>query len=145
MGWVRPGGVACGVRPFHVCPLSVFDTDTTKFPSACPHRCHRPQVPTSPHWSVNQPCEGETVNQAGHSQLLSPTGVVRTALSDLDREAKDTHLLVIQAKDMIGQMGGLSGSTSVTVIVTDVNDNPPRFPRSEFPWWGVRGRIIRVT
>lgn len=38
---------------------------------------------------------------------------------------------------MIGQMGGLSGSTSVTVMVTDVNDNPPRFPRSEFPWWGV--------
>lgn len=63
--------------------------------------------------------------------MLSPKGVVRTALPDLDREAKDTHLLVVQAKDMRGQMGGLSGSTSVTVIVTDVNDNPPHFPRSE--------------
>lgn len=83
--------------------------------------------------------------QAGRSHLLSPTGVVRTALPDLDREAKDTHLLVVQAKDMIGQIGGLSGSTSVTVIVTDVNDNPPRFPRSEFPWWGVGGGVIRVT
>lgn len=68
------------------------------------------------------------------SHVSSPKGVVRTALPDLDREAKDTHLLVVQAKDMIGQMGGLSGTTSVTVIVTDVNDNPPRFPRSESSW-----------
>uniref|UniRef100_A0A8C5EZ69 Cadherin-7-like n=1 Tax=Gouania willdenowi TaxID=441366 RepID=A0A8C5EZ69_GOUWI len=58
------------------------------------------------------------------------TGVVRTALPDMDREVRDRYLLVIQAKDMIGQMGGLSGTTSVTVILTDVNDNPPHFPQS---------------
>lgn len=57
---------------------------------------------------------------------------MRTAVPDLDREAQDTHLLVVQAKDMMGQVGGLSGTTSVTVVVTDVNDNPPRFLRSEF-------------
>lgn len=60
-----------------------------------------------------------------------PAGVVRTALPDMDREVRDHFLLVVQAKDMIGQMGGLSGTTSVTVMLTDVNDNPPRFPRSE--------------
>ncbi|XP_033182389.1 cadherin-7-like [Anabas testudineus] len=60
------------------------------------------------------------------------TGVVRTALPDLDREVRDRYLLVVQAKDMIGQMGGLSGTTSVTVILTDVNDNPPRFPRKSY-------------
>lgn len=59
------------------------------------------------------------------------TGVVRTALADMDREARDRYLLVVQAKDMMGQMGGLSGTTSVTVLLTDVNDNPPRFPRSQ--------------
>ncbi|KAM5157665.1 cadherin-7 [Mantella aurantiaca] len=57
------------------------------------------------------------------------TGVIRTALPNMDREAKDQYLLVIQAKDMVGLMGGLSGTTSVTVTLTDVNDNPPRFPR----------------
>lgn len=62
---------------------------------------------------------------------LRPAGVVRTALPDMDREARDRYLLIVQAKDMIGQMGGLSGTTSVTVTLTDVNDNPPRFPRSE--------------
>lgn len=61
-----------------------------------------------------------------------PTGVIRTALPNMDREAKDQYLLVIQAKDMVGLMGGLSGTTSVTVTLTDVNDNPPRFPRSKF-------------
>ncbi|XP_040209844.1 cadherin-7 [Rana temporaria] len=57
------------------------------------------------------------------------TGVIRTALPNMDREAKDQYLLVIQAKDMVGLMGGLSGTTSVTVTLTDVNDNPPRFPK----------------
>lgn len=56
-------------------------------------------------------------------------GVIKTALPNMDREAKDQYLLVIQAKDMVGQNGGLSGTTSVTVTLTDVNDNPPRFPR----------------
>ncbi|XP_022622122.1 cadherin-7-like [Seriola dumerili] len=60
------------------------------------------------------------------------TGVVRTALPDMDREVRDQYLLVIQAKDMIGQMGGLSGTTSVTVTLIDVNDNPPRFPRKSY-------------
>uniref|UniRef100_A0A672FSM3 Cadherin 7 n=1 Tax=Salarias fasciatus TaxID=181472 RepID=A0A672FSM3_SALFA len=60
------------------------------------------------------------------------TGVVRTALPDMDREVRDRYLLVIQAKDMIGQMGGLSGTTTVTVTLTDVNDNPPRFPRKSY-------------
>ncbi|XP_077411071.1 cadherin-7-like isoform X2 [Vanacampus margaritifer] len=56
------------------------------------------------------------------------TGVIRTALPNMDRETRDQYVLVIQAKDMVGQMGGLSGTTSVTVTLTDVNDNPPRFP-----------------
>ncbi|MGH0163460.1 UNVERIFIED_CONTAM: hypothetical protein FKN15_050596 [Acipenser sinensis] len=59
------------------------------------------------------------------------TGIIRTALPSMDREAKDQYLLVIQAKDMVGQMGGLSGTTSVTVTLTDVNDNPPRFARKD--------------
>ncbi|XP_044076351.1 cadherin-7-like isoform X2 [Siniperca chuatsi] len=59
-------------------------------------------------------------------------GVVRTALPDMDREVRERYLLVVQAKDMIGQMGGLSGTTSVTVMLTDINDNPPRFPRKSY-------------
>lgn len=61
----------------------------------------------------------------------SPTGVIRTAVPDLDRESQERYEVVIQAMDMAGQLGGLSGSTTVTIVVTDVNDNPPRFPQSE--------------
>lgn len=61
------------------------------------------------------------------------SGVIRTALPNMDRETRDQYVLVIQAKDMVGQMGGLSGTTSVTVTLTDVNDNPPRFTHSKTP------------
>lgn len=53
----------------------------------------------------------------------------------MDRENREQYQVVIQAKDMGGQMGGLSGTTTVNIrIVTDVNDNPPRFPQSRNIW-----------
>uniref|UniRef100_A0A4W3J7H1 Cadherin 12a n=1 Tax=Callorhinchus milii TaxID=7868 RepID=A0A4W3J7H1_CALMI len=55
------------------------------------------------------------------------TGVIRTALSNMDREVKEDYEVLIQAKDMGGQMGGLAGTTTVNITLTDVNDNPPRF------------------
>lgn len=59
-------------------------------------------------------------------------GVIRTAVSNLDRETKDHYAVVIQAKDMAGSVGGLSGSTTVNINITDVNDNPPKFTQSEW-------------
>lgn len=58
-------------------------------------------------------------------------GIIRTALPNMDREAKEEYHVVIQAKDMGGHMGGLSGTTKVTITLTDVNDNPPKFPQSK--------------
>ena len=65
---------------------------------------------------------------------LSPStaGVIRTALAGMDREARERYFLVVQAKDMAGSVGGLSGTTTVNVTLTDVNDNPPRFPQSAY-------------
>ncbi|TNN55722.1 Cadherin-7 [Liparis tanakae] len=65
---------------------------------------------------------------------LADGGVIRTALPNMDRETRDQYVLVIQAKDMVGQMGGLSGTTSVTVTLTDVNDNPPRFTHKNYQY-----------
>jgi len=50
----------------------------------------------------------------------------------MDREAKEEYLVVIQAKDMGGHSGGLSGTTTLTVTLTDVNDNPPKFAQSKW-------------
>ncbi|XP_076838024.1 cadherin-10a [Brachyhypopomus gauderio] len=60
------------------------------------------------------------------------TGIVRIALSNMDREVRRDYQVVIQAKDMAGQMGGLSGTTMVNVTLTDINDSPPRFAFSSY-------------
>nr|XP_061809984.1 cadherin-20-like [Nerophis lumbriciformis] len=55
------------------------------------------------------------------------TGVVRVSLADMDRETRENYTVVIQAKDMGGQLGGLAGTTRVDISLSDVNDNPPVF------------------
>ncbi|XP_072267945.1 cadherin-6-like [Pyxicephalus adspersus] len=62
----------------------------------------------------------------------SETGVIKTALPKMDRENREQYQVMIQAKDMGGQMGGLSGTTVVNITLSDVNDNPPRFPQSTY-------------
>ncbi|XP_060706186.1 cadherin-18-like isoform X1 [Hemiscyllium ocellatum] len=60
------------------------------------------------------------------------TGIIRTALPNMDREAREQYSVVIQAKDMAGQIGGLSGSTTINITLTDANDNPPKFPQKHY-------------
>uniref|UniRef100_A0A9J8APK3 Cadherin 8 n=1 Tax=Cyprinus carpio carpio TaxID=630221 RepID=A0A9J8APK3_CYPCA len=60
------------------------------------------------------------------------TAIIRVALAGMDREMREEYLVVIQAKDMGGHMGGLSGTTTVTVTLTDINDNPPKFTKGSF-------------
>lgn len=60
------------------------------------------------------------------------SGVIRTALPNMIRENREHYQVVIQAKDMAGQMGGLSGTATVNITLLDVNNSPPRFPHSEF-------------
>ncbi|KAL2097587.1 hypothetical protein ACEWY4_006794 [Coilia grayii] len=62
------------------------------------------------------------------------TGIIRTVLgpSDMDRETREHYQVVIEAKDMGGARGGLTGSTIVNITLTDVNDNPPQFIRGTY-------------
>ncbi|XP_068092838.1 cadherin-6-like [Hyperolius riggenbachi] len=62
----------------------------------------------------------------------SETGVIKTALPKMDRENREHYQVVIQAKDMGGQSGGLSGTTTVNISLSDVNDNPPKFAHSTY-------------
>ena len=65
--------------------------------------------------------------------FLFCSGVIRTALGpdDMDREQREHYQVVIEAKDMAGHRGGLTGSTTINITLTDVNDNPPRFTQSK--------------
>ncbi|XP_023253978.1 cadherin-12-like [Seriola lalandi dorsalis] len=60
------------------------------------------------------------------------TGVIRTALANMDREVKEEYQVLLQAKDMGGQLGGLASTTTINITLSDVNDNPPRFAKSIF-------------
>ncbi|XP_051878796.1 cadherin-7-like [Pristis pectinata] len=60
--------------------------------------------------------------------LIEPTtGIIRVALPNMDREVKEHYLVIVEAKDMAGLKGGLSGTTTVTITLSDVNDNGPKF------------------
>lgn len=48
----------------------------------------------------------------------------------LDRETKDSYKLVVTASDH--GTPPLTSSVDVTVVVNDVNDNPPTFPKSQY-------------
>ncbi|XP_062426060.1 cadherin-19 isoform X3 [Rhea pennata] len=54
------------------------------------------------------------------------TGVIRMS-SQMDRETKDQYLVIIQAKDMVGQAGAFSATATVTINLSDINDNAPKF------------------
>lgn len=55
----------------------------------------------------------------------------------MDREQREHYHVVIEAKDMAGQKGGLIGTTTVNISLTDVNDNPPHFTKSKHALTGL--------
>lgn len=59
----------------------------------------------------------------------------------MDREVKEEYQVLIQAKDMGGQLGGLAGTTIVNITLSDVNDNPPRFSKSEWALWEMKAPV----
>ncbi|XP_061577385.1 neural-cadherin-like isoform X1 [Cololabis saira] len=72
----------------------------------------------------------ENARNADHADLFtidSSTGTISVAAEGLDREETDRHHLVVEARDG----GGLTGTASVTIVVTDINDHVPKF-REDF-------------
>ncbi|XP_040288946.1 cadherin-19-like [Bufo bufo] len=59
------------------------------------------------------------------------SGIIRVA-SLIDRETKDQYQVIVQAKDMIGDAGALSATTTVIINILDVNDNAPKFQQKTY-------------
>ncbi|XP_010742116.3 desmocollin 2-like protein [Larimichthys crocea] len=60
------------------------------------------------------------------------TGVIKTVTNTLDRETQDKYLVKIQIKDNEGAANGLANTGTATIIVGDINDNPPTFSKASY-------------
>ncbi|KAJ8012128.1 hypothetical protein DPEC_G00065460 [Dallia pectoralis] len=68
-----------------------------------------------------------------HLFFIDPeTGVITSNTDRLDREVKDTYLVTVQVKDMNGATNGLSNTATATIVLGDINDNPPTFSNSSY-------------
>ncbi|KAI9523476.1 hypothetical protein NQZ68_027334, partial [Dissostichus eleginoides] len=68
----------------------------------------------------------ENVHNANKEDLFtidSSTGTISVAAEGLDREFAESHRLVLEARDG----GGMTGSATATIVVTDINDHMPKF------------------
>lgn len=102
-------------------------------------------IPTLPVWDHRLICTFISRPHLPYLPISPIAGIIRTALSNMDREAREHYAVVIQAKDMAGQVGGLSGSTTVNITLSDVNDNPPKFPQSEWACHAILTRTITTA
>ncbi|KAM9365904.1 desmoglein-2.1 [Pholidichthys leucotaenia] len=60
------------------------------------------------------------------------TGKVYIKEPTLDRETIDSYTLVVKGVDMDGAPGGLSGTGTIHINVTDINDNLPTLEENEY-------------
>ncbi|KAM9712214.1 cadherin-7 [Menidia menidia] len=73
------------------------------------------------------------------------TGLIVTSWPNMDREAREEYLVVVQVKDMLGLSGGHSSSTTVTVSLTDVNDNGPTFHQHLYNFAIAENAVVGTT
>ncbi|KAM8768033.1 protocadherin Fat 3a isoform 4-T4 [Acanthopagrus schlegelii] len=69
--------------------------------------------------------EGELDTLVGTFSIDSNTGWISTS-KDVDHETNPSYTFTVVASDL-GETLSLSSTTTVTVAVSDINDNPPRF------------------
>ncbi|XP_005462189.2 desmocollin-3 [Oreochromis niloticus] len=60
------------------------------------------------------------------------TGVITTTTNTVDRELKDNHVVTVKIQDMNGAPNGLFATSTATIALSDINDNPPTFMKSSY-------------
>ncbi|XP_063318589.1 desmocollin 2-like protein [Pelmatolapia mariae] len=60
------------------------------------------------------------------------TGVISTTINTLDRELTDNHLVAVKIQDMNGAANGLVATSTATIVLNDINDNPPTFMKTSY-------------
>lgn len=135
-----------GLTGFTDVIISVWDINDNAPAFACgPDHCHCSVAENSPAGTVVTEMTAVDLDDAavGQNAILayritrnapgtdgqelfaidSSTGTVSVAAQGLDREAAERHHVVVEARDG----GGMTGTATLTVVVTDVNDHIPKF------------------
>uniref|UniRef100_A0A671R6T4 Protocadherin Fat 3-like n=1 Tax=Sinocyclocheilus anshuiensis TaxID=1608454 RepID=A0A671R6T4_9TELE len=88
---------------------------------------------------ANDPDEGlnrkivySLVDSAGGMFSTDPSAGVVILEKPLDREVQDSYQIRIKATDRAGGDGSLSTEVDLTIMVLDVNDNPPVFQKKDY-------------
>ncbi|KAK7902010.1 hypothetical protein WMY93_018779 [Mugilogobius chulae] len=68
----------------------------------------------------------------GKFQIDEITGMLSCSRADLDRESVPQYILVVRAQDMRGKPSGSTATASVTIDVSDINDNIASFTSNHF-------------
>lgn len=63
---------------------------------------------------------------------INPFSGVVILEKSLDREIQDSYRVRVQAADQTGAASSLSTQVDLTVMVLDVNDNPPVFQKQDY-------------
>ena len=59
------------------------------------------------------------------------SGIITTKYENLDRETQSSYVVVVQAQDLRGLKQGGTATTSVSIAVSDINDNIATFTKSK--------------
>ncbi|KAM8851698.1 cadherin-5 [Synchiropus picturatus] len=65
-------------------------------------------------------------------EIDSISGMISCKTNSLDRETRSKYVVVVKAQDMRGMASGSTGTTSVTITITDTNDNIASFTRRTY-------------
>ncbi|XP_061878671.1 desmocollin 2-like protein [Entelurus aequoreus] len=72
------------------------------------------------------------LNELDRFAINAETGHITMRTNALDRETKDKYSVTVQIKDRDGKDTGLITTGVATILVGDINDNPPTFTKSSF-------------
>ncbi|XP_015235652.1 PREDICTED: cadherin-4-like [Cyprinodon variegatus] len=117
---VYNGSVDEGSKPgTYVMHLSAFDADDNTTANGMVRYRILSQTPHSPIPNMF------TIN--------SETGDIMTVAPGLDREKVSQYTIIVEARDMEGNLNfGLSNTATAIITVTDINDNPPMLTSRTF-------------
>ncbi|XP_076142763.1 cadherin-5 [Alosa pseudoharengus] len=82
--------------------------------------------------TVNGMIEYELLTGTDVFRVDSRKGIITTKVGNLDRETTSQYKIKVRVKDMPGQQLGFSSTATITINVTDINDNLATFKMARY-------------